>query len=121
VLVTTHYLDEAEYCNRLCLISQGRVIAEGTPEHVRSLARATGLSIACAPLGKGLVALLGQPGLGETAIYGSSLRVVTRDPEFARQTVPRLLADAGVRLDGITSDAPTLEDVFVQLVRAANV
>jgi ABC-2 type transport system ATP-binding protein len=120
VLVTTHYLDEAEYCNRLCLISQGRVIAEGTPQQVRSLARTAVLSITCAPLGKGLVALLKQPGLGETAIYGSSLRVVTTDPESARQTIPAVLADAGVRLEAITSAAPTLEDVFVQLVRAAN-
>jgi ABC-2 type transport system ATP-binding protein len=120
VLVTTHYLDEAEYCNRLCLINQGEVIAEGTPEQVRSLARATALNVTCAPLGKGLVALLRQPGLGDTAIFGSSLRVVTPDPESARRTIPMLLADAGVRLDAITSDAPTLEDVFVQLVRAAN-
>jgi ABC-2 type transport system ATP-binding protein len=120
VLVTTHYLDEAEYCNRLCLINQGKVIAAGTPRQVRSLARATALNVACAPLGKGLVALLKQPGLGETAIFGSSLRVVTPDPDSARRTIPRLLVDAGVSLAAITSDKPTLEDVFVQLVRDAN-
>jgi ABC-2 type transport system ATP-binding protein len=120
VLVTTHYLDEAEYCNRLCLINQGKVIAEGTPAHVRSLARAAALNVACAPLGKGLVALLGQPGLGETAIFGSSLRVVTSDPESARKAIPGLLSEAGVRLDSISDDSPTLEDVFVQLVRSSS-
>jgi len=120
ILVTTHYLDEAEYCNRLCLINQGKVIAEGTPKQVKALARTTALNVACAPLGKGLVALLGQPGLGETAIFGSNLRVVTTDPESARRVIPGLLADAAVRLDAITTDSPTLEDVFVQLVRDAN-
>jgi len=119
MLVTTHYLDEAEYCNRLCLINQGKVIAEGTPAHVRSLARAAALNVACAPLGKGLVALIGQPGLGETAIFGSSLRVVSPDPEFARAAIPRLLSGASVCLESITDDAPTLEDVFVQLVRSS--
>ena len=120
MLVTTHYLDEAEYCNRLCLINQGRIIAEGTPKQVRSLARTSALSVACAPLAKGLVVLLKQPGLGETAIYGSSLRVLTSDPDSARRTIPVVLADAGVRLDAITLEAPTLEDVFVQLVRDAD-
>jgi len=117
VLVTTHYLDEAEYCNRLCFINQGKVIAEGTPGQVRSLASAAALNVTCAPLGKALVALLSQPGLGETAIFGSSLRVVTPDPESARKAIPGLLSEAGVRLDSITDDAATLEDVFVQLVR----
>jgi ABC-2 type transport system ATP-binding protein len=119
VLVTTHYLDEAEYCNRLCLINQGKVIAEGKPAHVRSLSRAAALNVACAPLGKGLVALLKEPGLGEIAIFGSSLRVVTPDPESARRIIPALLAEADVRLDSVTDDAPTLEDVFVQLVRSS--
>jgi ABC-2 type transport system ATP-binding protein len=117
ILVTTHYLDEAEYCNRLCLINQGRMIADGTPAQVRALARATALNVVCSPLNRGLVALLSRPELGETAIYGGSLRVVAPDPDSARSIIPGLLAGADVRLESITEDAPTLEDAFVQLVR----
>ncbi len=117
VLVTTHYLDEAEYCNRLCFINQGRIIAEGTPAAVRSLARGSALNVACSPLNRGLAALLSRPDLGETSIYGSSLRVVTPDPAAARTAIPGLFEQAGARLDSIIGDRPTLEDVFVQLVR----
>jgi hypothetical protein len=46
--------------------------------------------------------------------------VLTSDPDSARRTIPVVLADAGVRLDAITPEAPTLEDVFVQLVRDAD-
>jgi ABC-2 type transport system ATP-binding protein len=120
VLVTTHYLDEAEYCNRLCLISQARIIAAGTPEHVRGLAKGGALSIACAPLGRCLSALLTRPDLGETSIYGSSLRLVTNDPDQARAVLPGLLTQAGMSLESIATDRPTLEDVFVQLVRESN-
>jgi len=120
VLVTTHYLDEAEYCNRLCLISQARIIAEGTPEHVRGLAEGGALSIACSPLGKCLSALLSRPDLGETSIYGGSLRLVTDDPDRARAVLPELLAKAGASFESVTPDRPTLEDVFVQLVRKSN-
>lgn len=120
VLVTTHYLDEAEYCNRLCLISQARIIAEGTPEHVRSLAKGGALSIACSPLGKCLSALLSRPDLGETSIYGGSLRLVTDDPDQARAALPDLLAKAGASFESVTLDRPTLEDVFVQLVRESH-
>jgi ABC-2 type transport system ATP-binding protein len=120
VLVTTHYLDEAEYCGRVCLINQGRIIAEGTPAQVRGLARASALNVVCTPLNKGLAALLSRPDVGETAIYGGSLRVVTPDPDSARSAIPDLLKQAGARLVSITADLPTLEDVFVQLVRESN-
>jgi len=117
VLVTTHYLDDAESCGRLCLLSQARIIAEGTPEHVRGLAKGGALSIACSPLGRGLSALLSRPDLGETSIYGGSLRLVTNDPDRARAALPGLLAEAGAVFESAAHDEPTLEDVFVQLVR----
>jgi len=117
VLVTTHYLDEAEYCNRLCLINQGRVIADGTPEQVRGLARSAALNITCSPLRKGLSALLARPGLGEAAVFGGSIRLVTPDQEKAMALVPDILKAAGATLEAITPGRPTLEDVFVQLVK----
>jgi ABC-2 type transport system ATP-binding protein len=120
VLVTTHYLDEAEYCGRVCLINQGRIIAEGTPAQVRGLARASALNVTCTPLNKGLAALLSRPDIGETAIYGGSLRVVTPDPDSARSAIPDLMKQSGALLVSITADLPTLEDVFVQLVRESN-
>ncbi|MFO7651203.1 MAG: ABC transporter ATP-binding protein [bacterium] len=118
VLVTTHYMDEAAYCHRLCLINRGRIVAHGTPDAVRALARAAALNVACAPLGRALSALLARPDLGEVSIYGDSLRLVTTDADRTRAELPGLLAAAGVDLSGITPDRASLEDIFVQLARA---
>ncbi len=118
VLVTTHYMDEAEYCHRLCLVNRGRIVAQGTPDEVRALARAAALNVACAPLGRALPALLARPDLGEVSVYGDRLRLVTADPDRAGRELPGVLAAAGVALAGITPDRASLEDVFVQLARA---
>ena len=117
ILVTTHYLDEAEYCNRLCLISRGRIIAAGTPDAIRARSRRRALNVTCAPVSGGLAALLARPDLGETAISGDGLRLVTGNPAVARAVIPDLFAEAGVRLDFLSEDTTSLEDVFVQLVR----
>ena len=64
--------------------------------------------------------LLSRPDLGETSISGGSLRLVTDDPDQARAVLPELLAKAGASFESVTPDRPTLEDVFVQLVRTSN-
>jgi len=117
VLVTTHYMDEAEYCGRLCLINQGRVRAQGTPDEVRGLATRSAIGIKCAPLGRGLAALLRRPELGEAAIYGDRLRLVTAEPDRAASEAAHLLAAAGVAIERVEPEPAMLEDVFVQLAR----
>ena len=64
--------------------------------------------------------LLAHPELGEATIFGDSLRLVTPDPVRARSALPAVLSEAGVRLDAVRADEPTLEDVFVQLVQETN-
>ena len=65
VFVTTHYMDEAEYCNRLVLIDRGRIVAMGTPTELKTRSmKGQLLLVECEPLGPGLEAL--TPGAGGT-------------------------------------------------------
>jgi ABC-2 type transport system ATP-binding protein len=119
VLVTTHYMDEAEYCNRLVLIFQGRIVASGSPTELKQRAL-TGelLSVECAPLGLALDLLRQTPDVADAAVFGNTLHVVV--PE-ARTMIPRLhtyLSEHGVTVSRMEPIRPSLEDVFVSLTAA---
>ena len=74
VFVTTHYMDEAEYCNRLVLIDRGRIVAMGTPTELKTRSlKGQLLLVECEPLGPGLEALSQAPGVLDAAVFGSSL------------------------------------------------
>ena len=77
VFVTTHYMDEAEYCNRLVLIDRGRIVAMGTPTELKTRSmKGQLLLVECEPLGPGLEALSQAPGVLDAAVFGSSLHAV---------------------------------------------
>jgi ABC-2 type transport system ATP-binding protein len=115
VFVTTHYMDEADYCDRLALIYRGTIIAEGTPSELRQkhMTRDV-LEIETENVVMAMDAL-GRSGI-ETAIFGSVLHATVGS---ARSDIPRLtklLADAGISVNRIEKIVPSLEDVFVTLI-----
>lgn len=119
VLVTTHYMDEAEYCNRLVLIFQGRIVASGSPTELKQRAM-TGalLLVECEPLGPALDILQQTPDVRDAAVFGNALHVVVPD---AKATIPRLrtaLSQHGVTVTKMEPIRPSLEDVFVSLTAA---
>jgi ABC-2 type transport system ATP-binding protein len=116
VLVTTHYMDEAEYCNRLVLIFQGRIVASGSPTELKQQVM-TGelLLIECDQLGLALDVLQQAPDVRDAAVFGNALHVVVPD---ARTIIPRLRADLseqGIMVSRIEPIRASLEDVFVAL------
>jgi ABC-2 type transport system ATP-binding protein len=119
VLVTTHYMDEAEYCNRLVLIFQGRIVASGSPTELKHAAM-TGalLLVECDPLGQALDLLQRTSDVSDAAVFGNALHVVVPD---ANAAIPRLratLSQHGVTVSKIAPIRPSLEDVFVSLTAA---
>ncbi|HTT46626.1 MAG TPA: ABC transporter ATP-binding protein [Pseudolabrys sp.] len=119
VLVSTHYMDEAEYCDRAALINQGRLIAIGSPQQLKHTALPGQLVlIECDALGAALAALQQAPGVHECSVFGDSLHVVVDDAEKSFEELPRYLAAKNLQLNRITRINPSLEDVFVQLVGA---
>jgi ABC-2 type transport system ATP-binding protein len=119
VLVTTHYMDEAEFCDRLVLIYQGRVIAAGSPRDLKGSLPETIIAVYPDRLGEALEAARGIPELGEVAVFGDGLHVATLHPEQAEKTLRKSLAQAGIKVRRLTRITPSLEDAFISLIQRA--
>jgi ABC-2 type transport system ATP-binding protein len=116
VFVTTHYMDEAEYCNRLALIFQGRLVALGTPTELKLNAiKGEVLLIEASPLGDALEVLRQQAGVHDAAVFGNSLHLVVANAEAAMLTARTALESSGVRIKNMARIRPSLEDAFVAL------
>ncbi|WP_236025764.1 ABC transporter ATP-binding protein [Geomonas azotofigens] len=116
VFVTTHYMDEAEYCNRLVLIDRGRIVASGSPLELKEKSMAGDLLLVeCDQVGKALEELQQAPGVTDAAIFGNALHLVVGSAERAIPEVKEFLAARGIAVTRIERIRPTLEDVFVSL------
>jgi ABC-2 type transport system ATP-binding protein len=119
VFVTTHYMDEAEYCDRLVLIHQGRIIALGTPDQLRQEhMRQDVLEVAADRPVEALELLSRQPLVQEVALFGTLLHAVVADAGADGPAVRAVLEDAGIRVGHVEKILPSLEDVFVSLIEA---
>ncbi len=123
VLVTTHYMDEAELCQRVGFISGGRLVALDTPDQLkRTQMRGHVLEIDCADSEAAMRVLLaakqnGQMPLDEVALYGAQIHAVVPDAGSYRGPLAELLASEGIAVHAIEWIAPTLEDVFISSVK----
>jgi ABC-2 type transport system ATP-binding protein len=116
VFVTTHYMEEAEYCNRLALIFRGRIVALGTPTELkRDSMKGELLLVECAPLGDAVEALQSAPGVMDAAVFGNALHLVVEDAATAMPLLERFLADRRIAVSRMEEIRPSLEDVFVSL------
>lgn len=119
VFVTTHYMDEAEYCNRLVLIYRGNIVAAGSPLELKQKYM-TGdlLLVECDDVGKALELLQDAPGVDDAAIFGSALHLVVGNASEAIVAVKSFLSEHGVSVPKVEAIRPSLEDVFVSLTTA---
>jgi len=116
VFVTTHYMEEAEYCNRLALIFRGRIVALGTPSELkRDSMKGELLLVECEPLGPAVEALQAAPGVLDAAVFGNALHLVVADASGAEPQLASYLAERGIAVSRIEQIRPSLEDVFVSL------
>jgi len=117
VLVSTHYMDEAEYCDRIALIDRGKLIAFDTPAALkRNFPGGDLLVIECDALGAAIGALETAPRVHDVAAFGNTLHVLVEDRAAAIAALQPYLAGKGVTVTRIEPIAPTFEDIFVQLV-----
>jgi ABC-2 type transport system ATP-binding protein len=119
VFVSTHYMEEAEYCHRLALMNRGRLIALDTPFRLREQMREPIFEVATDHSPEAVEVLRDMEGVTEVALFGRALHVTVPDdtPEWRAAIVGRL-TDSGLICAGIERITPSLEDVFVARVRA---
>ncbi len=119
VFVTTHYMDEAEYCDRLALIYRGELIAMGTPSVLKTRNMQEDiLEVQCDRPQDAMREIEKLADVKEAALFGKGLHVVARDGKAAAISVRRALEDRGYGSAQIEQVAPSLEDVFVSLIEA---
>lgn len=117
VFVTTHYLDEAEYCNRIMLIHEGRIIAGGTPEELKTEHLQTPVfEVETDRVIEAMNALDHDKRVEETSVFGSFLHVSIPKEFDAKQVVSDALRTIGIVPARIEPITPSLEDVFIRLI-----
>jgi ABC-2 type transport system ATP-binding protein len=117
IFVTTHYMEEAEYCDRLGLIYRGRIIALGTPGVLKSrFMREQVLQVSCGSPQEALSVVEALAGVKEAALFGKDLHVIAVDAEALRGPLADALESAGHAVTRIERIVPSLEDVFVSLI-----
>jgi ABC-2 type transport system ATP-binding protein len=118
VFVSTHYMEEAEYCHRLALLNRGRLIALDSPRALRGRVVEPILKVKTDHAPTAIAALSGAAGVLDAAMFGRALHVTVEDVDRGTARVRSALERAGRRVDAIEPIQPSLEDVFVSLVRA---
>jgi ABC-2 type transport system ATP-binding protein len=117
VFVTTHYMEEAEYCNRIGLIDQGRLIALGSPAELKERHLSGRIFEMTTPdVLAAMEALSGAKEVLDTAVFGRALHVRLNEGMDALAYLSKFLDSAGLSIERMRPIEPTLEDVFVTLV-----
>jgi len=120
VLVTTHYLDEAEHCHRIAIIQAGKLAALGTTTELkRAFADRPIIEVQAAKPVAAMERLDTLPQVEKTSLFGTTVHVVLRSKDVPITLLSEALAAADVGLRGISPVSPSLEDVFLDVVERA--
>ena len=122
ILIATPYLDEAERCHRVAFIHEGEIRQVGTPSELRSSLHAKRLELRTADLGKAERLLNEEVGedrpLLDVQRFGDRLDVLAHAPDDAKGSIREVLGAAGLHIDDVLVDEPTLENTFVAKLRS---
>ena len=120
ILVTTHYMSEAEHCDHVALMYAGRIIADASPVQMKQALQQEAGQLLDIATDRPLRALkaLEQAGFAGVALFGRRIHLLAKDPQQARQQIESRLMQQGISLLGITPRIPSMEDVFVYRIMA---
>ena len=120
ILVTTHHMAEAEHCDRLALMAEGRIVESASPEAMkRALVRDAGttIEVSAEPSWRAL-AVLGEAGFAGAALHGRRIHLFAPDPDRATERIRTVLEAEGIPVEAVGLREPALEDVFVHRILA---
>jgi ABC-2 type transport system ATP-binding protein len=116
ILVTTHYMDEAEYCERVGVMRDGKLLAMDTPTILKkTFITGDVWEVYARPLEKGLEILTAMEGVERVGLAGDHLRVISQ--RVGKEAMQSLLSGESISVEKIERGEPTLEDVFLSLAR----
>jgi ABC-2 type transport system ATP-binding protein len=117
IFVSTHYMDEADYCHRVALMYRGKVIALGTPAELKdSLAAHHILDLETSDVLGAMTAIEGAPGIREAAVFGAGLHVDADQASAAIPVIRERLGNQGIAISRLEEIKPSMEDVFVAMI-----
>jgi len=117
IFVSTHYMDEAEYCHRLALMYRGKVTALGTPAQLKqSLGSHHLLLLQVSDIVSSMKLLESVPGASDVAVFGGGLHVTVENDQSAIPQIRQVLEGAGIQVPILEPIEPSLEDVFVAMI-----
>jgi len=117
VFVTTHYMEEAEYCHRLALMYRGKIIALGTPAELKKRSDLHALlEVETSDSSRALETLRATDGVVDAALFGRSLHVSVLDPRSTMERIRETLVSHDIELKRIEPVQPSMEDAFVALI-----
>lgn len=121
IVATTHYMDEAEHCDSLGFIYQGRITAQGSREEIKANAlKGAVLEIDCQPMREANRLLEQLPGVAEVVRYGNTIHVVIEEGGPHPSEVENRLASEGIKVSRVELVSPSIEDIFVSFVGLAD-
>ncbi len=116
VFVTTHYMVEAELCDRLALMNRGRIIALDTPERIRGELRQPLIAITCSDIVRAIRILRDEHLVQQAGFFGRAIHATVDDVDRATAGIRSALGAHGISIDRVAPVEASLEDVFVVLV-----
>jgi ABC-2 type transport system ATP-binding protein len=117
IFVSTHYMDEAEYCHRLALMYRGRVIALGTPPALKQqLESHILMQLDSSDLLGSIKALEGREGISDIAVFGGGLHVTVKEATASERLIREVLTKEDIQVHRLEMIPPSMEDVFVALI-----
>lgn len=118
VFVTTHYLEEAEYCNNITLINAGKIIAEGNASELKTnYIKNKIYEIECDRVVDALDILQNENYVDETSIFGNSIHIIVNNRFKSKEQIKTTLTEKhSIAIKRIDKIVPTLEDVFIHLL-----
>jgi ABC-2 type transport system ATP-binding protein len=120
ILVTTHYVEEAERCQTIGFMHRGRFIASGSPEQCKAEMAEALLEVDAQPVMQAAAVARTLEGVTGISIYGHTLRVFAKSTVHLRHHLQEALSARGVSVKTIRAVSPTLEDVFMSLTRGVS-
>ncbi|HSR18805.1 MAG TPA: AAA family ATPase, partial [Ignavibacteriaceae bacterium] len=119
ILITTHYLEEAEFCNNIILINAGKLIAEGSSKELKTnYLKNPILEIECENVVDAMELLEKENFVDETSIFGNRIHIIVNENYRSEEQIKNILSRGSIIVKRIDRIVPSLEDVFIHLLEA---